>query len=112
MSDSGKRPRPQYPTQALPGIKYFNITTRWDENAFPYTTNLMTGRGDYENLVTQKQCRWIRLPHHHDPHSVGAVGGDQRAAWRPHADEVHVLGTLTHRTPVRYAPSRSPAAAR
>ncbi|MCB1295717.1 MAG: lipase [Gordonia sp.] len=57
MSDSGKRLRAlNTPTQALPGIKYFNITTRWDENAFPYTTNLMTGRGDYENLVTQKQC--------------------------------------------------------
>ena len=57
MSDTGTRLRAlNTPTEALPGIEYFNITTRWDENAFPYTTNLMSGPGDYENLVTQDQC--------------------------------------------------------
>ncbi len=57
MSDTGQRLHElNTPTEALPGIQYFNITTRWDENAFPYTTNLMDGPGDYENLVTQDQC--------------------------------------------------------
>ena len=53
MSDTGKRLHAlNTPTEALPGIKYFNITTVTEENAFPYTTNLMSGPGDYENLIT------------------------------------------------------------
>lgn len=44
------------PRQALPGVKYYNITTLQEEEAAPYWINLMTGPGDYRNIVTQNMC--------------------------------------------------------
>ncbi|MFT3899698.1 MAG: lipase [Gordonia sp. (in: high G+C Gram-positive bacteria)] len=44
------------PTQALPGIKYYNVTTLLEEEAAPFWINLMTGPGDYKNIVTQDLC--------------------------------------------------------
>ncbi|WP_298442623.1 lipase [Gordonia sp. (in: high G+C Gram-positive bacteria)] len=44
------------PTQALPGITYYNVTTLREEEAAPFWINLMTGPGDYRNIVTQDLC--------------------------------------------------------
>lgn len=44
------------PTEALPGIRYYNITTRQEFDAAPYQINLMDGPGDYVNIVTQDLC--------------------------------------------------------
>ncbi|GAB18009.1 triacylglycerol lipase [Gordonia effusa NBRC 100432] len=44
------------PREALPGIKYFNITTLQEEEAAPYWINLMSGPGDYRNIITQNLC--------------------------------------------------------
>ena len=44
------------PTEALPGIKYYNVTTRQEFDAAPYQINFMDGPGDYENIVTQDLC--------------------------------------------------------
>jgi len=72
MSDTGKRLHAlNTPTEALPGIKYFNITTVTEENAFPYTTNLMSGPGDYENLITQDQCPFDLVFHTTMPENAG-----------------------------------------
>ena len=44
------------PTQALPGITYYNITTLREEESAPFWINLMTGPGRYRNIVTQDLC--------------------------------------------------------
>lgn len=44
------------PTQALPGITYYNVTTLREEEAAPFWINLMTGPGRYRNIVTQDLC--------------------------------------------------------
>lgn len=43
------------PTEALPGIRYVNITTMFEIDAAPWTINWMDGPGDYENLMVQRQ---------------------------------------------------------
>lgn len=44
------------PSEALPGIRYYNITTTLEYDASPYRINLMDGPGDYYNIVTQDLC--------------------------------------------------------
>ncbi|NMO03941.1 lipase [Gordonia sp. TBRC 11910] len=44
------------PREALPGIRYTNITTLQEEEAAPYWINLMSGPGDYRNVITQNLC--------------------------------------------------------
>ncbi|GED96913.1 esterase/lipase family protein [Gordonia crocea] len=44
------------PTQALPGITYYNVTTLREEESAPFWINLMTGPGRYRNIVTQDLC--------------------------------------------------------
>lgn len=44
------------PTSALPGIEYLNIDSRADTFAGPYTNNIMTGPGDYQNVLTEDLC--------------------------------------------------------
>lgn len=41
---------PNTPTEALPGIRYVNITTMLEIDAAPWAFNRMGGPGDYENL--------------------------------------------------------------
>ncbi len=41
---------------ALPGIEYLNIDSRADIVAGPYTNSLMTGSGDYQNVLTEDLC--------------------------------------------------------
>nr|WP_255549424.1 alpha/beta fold hydrolase [Corynebacterium sp. TAE3-ERU12] len=43
------------PSEALPGIRYVNITTMFEIDAAPWTINWMDGPGDYENLMVQDQ---------------------------------------------------------
>lgn len=44
------------PTEALPGVRYVNVTTLQEEEAAPYWINLMSGPGNYRNVVTQNLC--------------------------------------------------------
>lgn len=44
------------PSEALPGITYFNITSKQETDAAPYDINLMSGPGTYTNLITQDYC--------------------------------------------------------
>lgn len=41
---------------ALPGIEYLNIDSRIDVVAGPYTNSLMSGSGDYQNVLTEDLC--------------------------------------------------------
>lgn len=41
---------------ALPGVEYLNIDSRTDILAGPYTNNLMTGAGEYQNVLTEDLC--------------------------------------------------------
>ncbi len=44
------------PSEALPGVRYVNITTMQEEEAAPFWINLMDGPGNYTNVVTQNLC--------------------------------------------------------
>lgn len=41
---------------ALPGIEYLNVESRMDLFAAPYTNGLMTGPGNYRNVLTEDLC--------------------------------------------------------
>ncbi|HHY07306.1 MAG TPA: hypothetical protein GX530_01980 [Corynebacteriales bacterium] len=56
------------PAEALPGIKYYNITTKYEEAAMPYQINLMYGPGDYQNIVLQDYCPALVAGHLMLPH--------------------------------------------
>ena len=57
MSSEGESIRAlNTPSEALPGIKYYAITTKQEINAAPYDINLMDGPGDYTNIITQDLC--------------------------------------------------------
>lgn len=57
MSSEGESIRSlNTPSEALPGIKYYAVTTKQEINAAPYGINLMDGPGDYTNIITQDLC--------------------------------------------------------
>ena len=57
MSSEGEEIRRlNTPTEALPGIRYYNITSTLEYDASPYRINLMDGPGDYYNILTQDFC--------------------------------------------------------
>jgi len=57
------------PSEALPGITYFNITSKQETDAAPYDINLMNGPGTYTNLVTQDYCPNDPVYHLTMPHT-------------------------------------------
>ena len=64
MAEGGEEvTRLNTPTEALPGIRYVNITTRQEYDAAPYQINLMDGPGDYQNVITQDLCPNDVVPH-------------------------------------------------
>lgn len=44
------------PTDAAPGIRYVNFTSRNEELSFPFENNFMNGPGDVTNVLLQDQC--------------------------------------------------------
>lgn len=44
------------PTDAAPGVRYVNFTSRNEEVVFPFENNFMTGPGDITNVLLQDQC--------------------------------------------------------
>lgn len=44
------------PTDAAPGVRYVNFTSRNEEFVFPFENNFMTGPGDITNVLLQDQC--------------------------------------------------------
>lgn len=59
----------------VPGIRYVNISTRYDEFIKPYTSGQVPGGPDYDviNIVVQDTC-------HHDFSDHLGIAGSQRAA--------------------------------
>lgn len=44
------------PSDAAPGVRYVNFTSRNEEASFPFENNFMTGPGDVTNVLLQDQC--------------------------------------------------------
>lgn len=60
--------------EAVPGVTYYNLTSRYDEMAMPYQINFMYApTGNYKNVLLQDYCPADRSGHLGLPHAAGTM---------------------------------------